>query len=204
MVDKINVGVLGVQGAVLEHLVSMQKALKEKQISGNVIVVNNEKELDDVDAIIIPGGESTTISKSIKTSYLREVLIQRIKDHNLPIMGTCAGCVILAREILGDNALDIFTLNAINMQVIRNALGRQKQSFEKNIKIKGFESPFNAVFIRAPIIKKIWSGCKVLSEIDKGIIMVEEREFLAMSFHPELTDDTRIHCFFIDKIMDYL
>ena len=203
MVKNINVGVLGIQGAVSEHLESMQKALIEKNIDGNVTVVNNEKKLNKVNALIIPGGESTTISRLIQKSNLNNVLRDRINDHNLPFMGTCAGCVILASEIFG-NASDVFTLNAINMQVIRNAFGRQKQSFEKQIKIIGFKNSFNAVFIRAPVIKKVWSGCKILSEIQEGIIMVEENEFLAMSFHPELVDDTRIHCYFVDMILNYL
>ncbi|MBN2603807.1 MAG: pyridoxal 5'-phosphate synthase glutaminase subunit PdxT [Candidatus Thermoplasmatota archaeon] len=203
MVKDIDVGVLGVQGAVSEHLESMRKALKEKNICGNVSVVNNEKNLNAVDALILPGGESTTISRLIQESNLRDVLCARIKNHNLPIMGTCAGCVILASEI-SDKRSDIFPLNAISMQVARNAFGRQKQSFEKQIEIKGFENSFNAVFIRAPIIKKIWSGCNSLSEIEEGIIMVQEKEFLAMSFHPELTNDTRVHCYFIDMILDYM
>ena len=203
MVKNIDVGVLGVQGAVSEHLESMRKALKEKKIDGNVTVVNNEKKLKTVDALIIPGGESTTISRLIQGSNLNDVLSARIKNHNLPIMGTCAGCVILASEI-SDNRGDISPLNAISMQVARNAFGRQKQSFEKEIEIKGFGNPFNAVFIRAPIIKKIWSECNVLSEIREGIVMAQEKEFLAMSFHPELTNDTRIHCYFIDMVLGYL
>jgi 5'-phosphate synthase pdxT subunit len=203
MVKNINVGVLGIQGAVSEHLESMQKVLIEKNIDGNVTVVNNEKKLSAVDALILPGGESTTISKLIEKSNLNEVLKDRIKNQDLPIMGTCAGCVILAKEILG-NGSDIVTLNAIDMQVVRNAFGRQKQSFEKQIEIRGFKSPFNAVFIRAPVIKKVWSGCKILSEIDEGIVMVRENEILAMSFHPELIDDTRIHCYFVDMILNYL
>ena len=203
MVKNINVGVLGVQGAVSEHLESMQKALKEKKIPGSVSVVNNEKKLKTVDALILPGGESTTISKLVQKSNLKAVLIERIKNHDLPVMGTCAGCVILASDIL-KNSTDVITLNAMSMQVVRNAFGRQKQSFERQIGIKGFENPFNAVFIRAPIIKKVWSQCIVLSEIDEGIVMAQENEFLGMSFHPELVDDLRIHLYFIDMIMGYL
>lgn len=203
MVKNINVGVLGVQGAVSEHLESMQKALKEKKIPGNVSVVNNEKKLKTVDALILPGGESTTISKLVQKSNLKTVLIERIKNHDLPVMGTCAGCVILASDIF-ENSTDVITLNAMSMQVVRNAFGRQKQSFERQIVIKEFENPFNAVFIRAPIIKKVWSQCTVLSEIDEGIVMAQENEFLGMSFHPELVDDLRIHLYFIDMIMGYL
>jgi len=114
-------------------------------------------------------------------------------------MGTCAGCVILANKIT-DNFKDIKILSAMNMQVKRNAFGRQRESFEKNIKIKGFSKPFNAVFIRAPIIEKVWGNCEVLAKIDKKIIMAREGSFLALSFHPELTDDLRIHEYFLDMI----
>ena len=114
-------------------------------------------------------------------------------------MGTCAGCVILASN-LSDNFNDVKPLSAIDMQVKRNAFGRQRESFEKNIDIKGFSKPFNAVFIRAPIIEKVWGECEILSKIDKKIIMVRQGPFLALSFHPELTDDLRIHKYFLDLI----
>ena len=114
-------------------------------------------------------------------------------------MGTCAGCVILASKI-SDSTNVVKLLSALNMQVKRNAFGRQRESFEKNIKIKGFSKPFNAVFIRAPIIEKVWGDCDVLAKIEEKIIMAREGPFLALSFHPELTDDLRIYKYFIDMI----
>jgi len=115
-------------------------------------------------------------------------------------MGTCAGCVLLAKEIVGKNN-DISLLHAMDMKVERNAFGRQKESFEKCIKIKGLSKPYNAVFIRAPIIKKVWGKCEIIGETNKKIIAARQDNFLALSFHPELTDDIRIHEYFLNMIV---
>ncbi len=115
-------------------------------------------------------------------------------------MGTCAGCVLLAKEIVDKNN-DISLLNAMDMKVERNAFGRQKESFEKGIKIKGFSKPYNAVFIRAPIIKKVWGKCEIIGETNRKIIAARQDNFLALSFHPELTDDIRIHEYFLNMII---
>jgi len=114
-------------------------------------------------------------------------------------MGTCAGCVLLSEKII-NNDKKIQCLNAMKMHVKRNAFGRQKESFEQEIKIKGFSKTYNAVFIRAPIIEKIYNNCEILAKIKDKIIMVRQDKFLAISFHPELTDDLRIHKYFLDII----
>jgi 5'-phosphate synthase pdxT subunit len=199
MVKKTSIGVFGAQGAISEHVSSMKKALEENNNSGDVFVIRNKKQLNEIDALIIPGGESTTISKILHNSGLYEAILKRIKNGDLPIMGTCAGCVILASKV-SDNSKEVKLLSAMNMQVKRNAFGRQKESFEKNIGIKGFSKPFNAVFIRAPVIEKVWGKCEILAKIDKKIIMAREDSFLALSFHPELTDDLSIHKYFLDMI----
>ena len=149
--------------------------------------------------MIIPGGESSTISRSFIKSGIYDAIIQRLRQNNLPIMGTCAGCILLAKEIIGDKG-NTKLLNAIDMQVKRNAFGRQKESFEINVKIKGFSKPYHAVFIRAPIIKKVWGKCEILAKMDEKIIAARQDKFLALSFHPELTDDLRIHRYFLDMI----
>ena len=112
-------------------------------------------------------------------------------------MGTCAGCVLLSSDLI-NNSKNVKILSAMDMQVKRNAFGRQKESFEKNIDIKSFTNPYNAVFIRAPAIEKIWGDCEILSIIDKKIVMAKQDNLLAVSFHPELTDDLRIHKYFLD------
>jgi len=199
MVKKVSIGILGIQGAISEHIASMEATLKEANTPGKVFVVNHKEKMTDIDALIIPGGESTTISRVLHKSDLYNIISERIKENNLLIMGTCAGCVILSKE-LSDNAKDVKLLNAMDMQVERNAFGRQKESFEKPIGIQGFSSPYNAVFIRAPIIKKVWGKCKVLAKIDKKIVMARQDNTLALSFHPELTNDLRIHKYFLDMV----
>ena len=199
MVRKVSIGVLGIQGAISEHITSMEATLKVTNTPGKVFVVNHKEKMTGIDALIIPGGESTTISRVLHKSDLYNITSKRIKETNLPIMGTCAGCVILSKELSG-NAKDVKLLNAMDMQVERNAFGRQKESFEKPIDIQGFSSPYNAVFIRAPIIKKIWGKCKSLAKIDKKIVMARQNNTLAVSFHPELTSDLRIHKYFLDMI----
>ena len=199
MVKKVSIGVLGIQGAISEHITSMTNALKETNTSGEVFFVKYKKEIDDIDALILPGGESTTISKNLYKSDLHDAIIKRIEENSLPIMGTCAGCVLLAKELV-DNNKDVKLLHAMDMQVERNAFGRQRESFEKNIDINDFSSTYSAVFIRAPLIKKVWGKCEVLATMDKKIVMARQDKFLALSFHPELTDDLRIHGYFLDMI----
>ena len=201
MVKKISIGVFGAQGAISEHVIMMKETLKENNISGDVFVLRNKEKLNKINALIIPGGESTTISKILYNSGLYDAIIKRIKSNNLPIMGTCAGCVILSSE-LADNFNNVKLLSAIDMKVKRNAYGRQRESFEKDINIKGFSKSFNAVFIRAPAIEKIWGNCEILAKIDDNIVMVREDPFIALSFHPELTDDLSIHKYFLDMIKE--
>jgi 5'-phosphate synthase pdxT subunit len=197
MVTEVTIGVIGIQGAISEHIYSMKKALEETNTQGNVSLIRDKQEINNVDGLILPGGESTTISRILYKTGFFEVITNRIKENNLPILGTCAGCVILSNEISGDSK-DVKLLSAMNMQVKRNAFGRQRESFEKNIDIKGFTEPYNAVFIRAPVIEKVWGNCQILAKINKKIVMAKQDKLLALSFHPELTDDLRIHKYFLN------
>ncbi len=197
MVNKINIGVVGIQGAISEHVFSMQKVLNETKIPGNVSVVKYKKDLENIDALILPGGESTTISRALNKTGLYREIVKRIKQNDIPIMGTCAGCVLLSKK-LTNMSEDVKLLKAMDMEVKRNAFGRQKESFEQKINIDGFDNPYNAVFIRGPIIEKVWGKCKPLAKINNKIVMARQNKFLALSFHPELTKDLRIHKYFLE------
>ncbi len=195
----VNIGILGVQGAISEHKTMMEKTLEELKINGRIYIIKNREDLDRIDGLILPGGESTAISRMIYTSKLLEVIRDRVEDRDLAVMGTCAGCIILAKKVV-DPIENLHLIGVIDMEVHRNAFGRQRESFEQFVEIKNFREPFPAVFIRAPIITRVWDNCKVLSKIEEGIIMVQQDRLLALSFHPELTDDTRIHKYFISLI----
>lgn len=182
-----------------EHINAIKCIFSSKCINGKIKLVKYKNDLDKLNALIIPGGESTTISKILYKTGLYDSIVERINKGNLWIMGTCAGCVLLAKEVVGIER-EYKPLCAMNMKVKRNAFGRQKESFERNINIKGLNEPYNAVFIRAPIIKEIWGECKILSKINNDIIAAREDKFLALSFHPELTNDLRIHEYFLQMI----
>jgi len=199
MVKRVNIGIIGVQGAVLEHVNTMKKLFSETNTTGEIFIIRDKNQLEKVDGLIIPGGETTTISRILVKTGLYDKILYRIKKKNIAIMGTCAGCVLLSEKI-SNNDKEIKCLNAMNIYVKRNAFGRQKESFEQEIKIKGFSKTYNAVFIRAPIIEKIYNNCEILAKIKDKIIMVRQDKFLAISFHPELTDDLRIHKYFLDII----
>jgi 5'-phosphate synthase pdxT subunit len=199
LVAIVTIGVLSLQGAVSEHLTIMNRVFKEQRQRGKTVLVRQKRDIDACDALIIPGGESTTISRILINSGMHDAIHQRMEQENIALMGTCAGCVILATELV-DTRADVQLLQAIDMQVERNAFGRQKESFERSIIIKGFTTSYNAVFIRAPIITKIWGACKKLATVDEEIIMARQNNYLALSFHPELTNDLRIHRYFLEML----
>jgi 5'-phosphate synthase pdxT subunit len=162
-------------------------------------LVRQARDIDICNGLIIPGGESTTISRILVNSGIYDVICDRLKQNDLAIMGTCAGCVLLAKE-LTDASTKVRLLHAMDMQVQRNAFGRQKQSSERILMIKGFTEPYNAVFIRAPVITKTWDDCEILATAEKEIVMARQNNCLALSFHPELTDDLRIHRLFLTMV----
>ncbi len=197
----MKIGVLALQGAITEHVEACEKAFENLKIKGKVIFVKKAKQIDEIDGLIIPGGESTTIGKLAEQENIFERI--REKQVELPIFGTCAGLVFLAKEI-ADAKLGITTqprLGILNVKVLRNAFGRQKDSFEIDLDVK-YIGKFRAVFIRAPVIEKILSDdVEILAQLNNNkIVMVRQNNILACSFHPELTDDTRIHEYFIKII----
>jgi 5'-phosphate synthase pdxT subunit len=199
MVKKVNIGILGVQGAVSEHETIIKKLFSETNTKGEIFIIHDKNQIEKTDGLIIPGGETTTISKILIQTGLYDKILDRLKQKNIAIMGTCAGCVLLSEKIINNNK-QIKCFKAMKMHVKRNAFGRQKESFEKEIKIKGFSKPYNAVFIRAPIIEKTYDNCKILAKIKDKIIMAKQDRLLALSFHPELSDNLSIHKYFLDII----
>jgi pyridoxal 5'-phosphate synthase pdxT subunit len=197
--SKLTIGVLAVQGAITEHVSAITRACENLKIASNICLVKHPLDLAKTAGLLLPGGESTTISRLLRKTGLQDAIEKRIAKHSLPILGTCAGMILLAKRLI-DNTKDLQSLNAIDMEVSRNAFGRQKESFEQLIEFDGFTTPYNAVFIRAPMVTKIWSNCKILAKLDGKVIAVQQNEFLALAFHPELTDDTRIHEYFLHML----
>jgi 5'-phosphate synthase pdxT subunit len=151
------------------------------------------EELEQVSCLIIPGGESTAISKLLSRNGLHDQIVRRASE-GMPIMGTCAGCVLLAKE--GDNEVHktgTELLGLMDIAVDRNAFGRQRESFEASLEVEGLDAPFPAVFIRAPVICRTWGKCQVLSTNAGRIVMGRQDNLIGLSFHPELSEDTRIH-----------
>lgn len=193
-------GVISVQGAVSEHLKTLQQTMVKLGVEGRAIPVRRPRDLELVDCLIIPGGESTTISRLLVRFELFDRVIE-LGREGLPIMGTCAGCILLAEE--GDDEVSetgTGLLGLMNMAVERNAFGRQKESFEIPVEVKGMSSPFHAVFIRAPVISRVWGKCEVVAKHEDRIIMARQDNLLALAFHPELSNDTRIHEMLLSRV----
>ncbi|WP_215115943.1 pyridoxal 5'-phosphate synthase glutaminase subunit PdxT [Exiguobacterium sp. s80] len=182
------IGVLGLQGAVREHL-EMLASLGVK-----TRIIKSAEDLEGIAGLVLPGGESTAMRRLIDRYSLLAPLRQKIKT--LPMFGTCAGMILLATELeQGD-----VHLGAIPMKVKRNAFGRQVDSFETMLAVDGIGADIEAVFIRAPYVERIDQATRVLARIDDEIVVVETDMHLACSFHPELTNDTRLHRYFIEKV----
>lgn len=177
----------------------MNRVFQEEKKKGHAFLVRQSRDIDSCDALIIPGGESTAISRMLTKTGMYDVIRERINYNDIALMGTCAGCVLLAKK-LTDTKPDVKLLEAVDMQVERNAFGRQKESFEKLLRIKGIKTPYHAVFIRAPVITKVWGSTEVLATTAKEIVMARQNNYLALSFHPELTNDLRMHRFFLEML----
>jgi 5'-phosphate synthase pdxT subunit len=194
----MKIGVIGLQGAVDEHLYATRAAMQALGIRGEVAWVSNLAQLAGIDGVIIPGGESTTIGKLMQ----RTGLFERVRELGLggtPIFGTCAGMILLAKQ--GGEQVERTgqpLLGLMDMEVVRNAFGRQRESFETDLNIPLLGgAPFKAVFIRAPIARRVWGDARVIAEFNGRIVGVLHRSCLAVAFHPELTGDMRLHAYFL-------
>jgi 5'-phosphate synthase pdxT subunit len=187
--------VLALQGDTREHLSALRDA------GADSVPVRRRDELDAVDGLVIPGGESTTMSHLLRELDLLEPLRDRIAD-GLPAYGACAGMILLASEILdaGAGGREALPLSGIDMTVRRNAFGRQVDSFEGDIEFTGLDDPVHAVFIRAPWVERVGEGVQVLARAADHAVAVRQGRVLATAFHPEMTGDRRIHRLFVDIV----
>jgi len=189
------VGVLALQGDTREHLAALRDA------GADSVSVRRRDELDAVDALVIPGGESTTMSHLLRELDLLEPLRDRLAD-GFPAYGACAGMILLASEILdaGVGGREAVPLRGIDMTVRRNAFGRQVDSFEGDVEFSGFDKPVRGVFIRAPWVERVGDGVQVLARAAGHAVAVRQGRVLATAFHPEMTGDRRIHRLFVDIV----
>ncbi|MFE3092992.1 pyridoxal 5'-phosphate synthase glutaminase subunit PdxT [Streptomyces sp. NPDC059248] len=186
------IGVLALQGDVREHLIALAAA------DAVARPVRRPEELAEVDALVVPGGESTTMSKLAGLFGMMEPLRERVRS-GMPVYGTCAGLILLADKIL-DPRSGQETIGGIDMIVRRNAFGRQNESFEAAVDVAGIAGPVDGVFIRAPWVESVGAAVEVVAEYDGHIVAVRQGNALATSFHPELTGDHRVHGLFVDMV----
>ncbi len=189
----MRIGVLAAQGAFLEHIAVLN------QLDIEALPIRLPQELEKLDGLIIPGGESTSISR-LMLDYNLTNLIKNLTKNGLPVFGTCAGMVLLAKEISDGNKVE--PLGVMDIRVKRNAFGRQKESFETELCIPALgDKPFPGVFIRAPLIEQSNSKVEILAKLADGtIVAAREGKLLVSAFHPELTDDPRFHQYFLDIV----
>ncbi len=192
----MRVAVVGVQGDVEEHVIATKKAMEKLGIDGEVVATRRKGVVSKSDAVIIPGGESTTISRLIFRDSIASEIIEFAKSGK-PVMGTCAGLILLAKH--GDEQVErtgTRLLGLMDIKVKRNAFGRQRESFQIRLEMKNV-GEIEAVFIRAPVITEVGEGVDVLARFEDYIVAAQQGNILALAFHPELTDDTRVHEYFL-------
>ncbi|WP_026674058.1 pyridoxal 5'-phosphate synthase glutaminase subunit PdxT [Alkalihalobacterium bogoriense] len=186
----VKIGVLALQGAVREHAKCLESPGTE------VIIVKKVEQLDDIDGLVFPGGESTTMRKLIDKYGFFEPLKQ-FGEQGKPIFGTCAGLILMSKNIVGQPEGH---LGFMDMTVQRNAFGRQRESFETNLIVTGVGDDVRSVFIRAPLIVEVDETVEILSKFKDEIVVAKQDHYLACSFHPELTDDHRFHQYFVEMV----
>jgi 5'-phosphate synthase pdxT subunit len=187
----MNVGVIAIQGDFEKHIQSLERC---KAANLNVHEVRTPEELETVDRVILPGGESTTVGLLMQRFGLGDALKQAA-DNGMPMWGTCMGMIMLAQRI---EAREQYTLGILDITVKRNAFGAQVHSFESEVPMHGLSEPVLGVFIRAPIVTQLGPDVQVLAEIENKIVAVKQGNILGTSFHPELTDDIRLHQWFLN------
>jgi 5'-phosphate synthase pdxT subunit len=195
------IGVIAIQENVSEHVNALEKTLAERGERGEVVTIKHRGIVESCDALAIPGGESTTIGRLMQREDMFAEIRKAVAENGLPILGTCAGLVLLAKE--GNEEVAKTgqpLLGLMDTKVKRNAFGRQRESFEVLLPMSIFDEPFPAVFIRAPDITRTAENVEILATFDEHIVAAQQGKILALSFHPELTEDRRIHHYFLDLV----
>ena len=187
------IGVLALQGAFAEHGRILAKC------GIDTVLIRKGSEMNQIDGLIIPGGESTTIGKLMREYNLDDIILEKTQQ-GMPVFGTCAGMIMMAKDIIEN---DQFSLSLIDIRVQRNGFGRQVDSFEVGLEIDALgKAPFPGVFIRAPYVESVKPNVGILAQHDGKIVMVRQGNFLGAAFHPELTDDLRVHLYFKQMVKD--
>ena len=202
MNDELLIGILALQGDIEESIKAAADALAEMNQAGKVISVRYPEEIMKIDGLIIPGGESTVMGLliAIKTGLLDS--INKVLQKDLPIMGTCAGMIILAKKsydrVVGNKQQ--LLLGALDIEIERNSFGRQFDSFESNLEISGISNDFRGIFIRAPSVISVGPQVQILGKFDGKIVAVQQENIIGTSFHPELSGDNRMHKMFVELV----
>lgn len=214
----LELGVVGVQGDVHEHVHALEQALEAEDIEGTASRIRGRDDLEAADGVVLPGGESTTISRLLGRFDLRETLRDRVRGEDLPVMGTCAGMILLASQ--GDEQVeetDTELLGLMDFQANRNYFGGQRESFQCPLELPGLPDPYPAVFIRAPVAERTWGEAEVLARLpaetaaaargapasEAPTVALEQGNRVAYAFHPELAGDSRLHRRFVRRVQGW-
>jgi len=192
---RIRIGVLALQGNVSEHITAFKQACASLPIPYEVLPLRTADEIQGLSVIAIPGGESTTIARLVDKNGMREAMVRFSGSYFV----TCAGMVLISTEVIGEDRYK--PLGIIDISVNRNAFGRQKESFETDIMIQGLETPFHAVFIRAPAVVRTGPDVIPLATMEQGVVALQAGRHMAFSFHPEMSGDIRLHTLFLTSIL---
>ena len=204
MSHEINIGILALQGDIEENIVATRDAMSSLSLNAYTTPVRYQKELESVDGLIIPGGESTVIGNLLTLKSGIWTTLQKRLIQGMPAMGTCAGMIVMAKKaydsVVGEMNQPL--LGVLDIVVERNSFGRQNESFEANLPIDGFEGEdFRGVFIRAPSVTKVGTNVKILGRFAEKVVAVQQGNIIGTSFHPELSDDLRFHKLLVALIM---
>jgi 5'-phosphate synthase pdxT subunit len=205
MNEELLIGVLALQGDVEENIRAATNALEEMNQKGKIILVRYAEEIMKIDGLIIPGGESTVVGLLIAIKHGLLDSINKSLQKRLPVMGTCAGMIVLAKRsydrVVGNKKQ--LLLGALDIEIERNSFGRQYDSFESNLDISGIGNDFKGIFIRAPSVISTGPQVQILSRFDGKIVAVQQENIIGTSFHPELSGDNRMHKLFIEQIVKW-